>query len=77
MPYMMRQKRRRKRQVKKAPDYGMPKQDVGNIGLYYVAYKLAQKGFRVFPTTRNAKGADMFVIDRKTTRKVHSNPSQD
>jgi len=45
-------------------------QQVGNIGLYYVAYRLTQKGFSVFPTIRNAKGADMYVIDKENSARA-------
>ena len=45
-------------------------QQVGNIGLYYVAFRLTQKGFNVFPTIRNAKGADIYVIDPNDNEKA-------
>lgn len=42
----------------------LSRQQVGNIGLYYVAYRLTREGFKVFPTIRNAKGADIYVLDK-------------
>jgi len=42
----------------------MPKleaQIVGNIGLYYVSYRLSQLGWNVMPTARNAKGIDLIA----------------
>ncbi len=42
----------------------MPKleaQIVGNIGLYYVSYRLSQLGWNVMPTARNAKGGDLIA----------------
>lgn len=44
-------------------------QQKGNIGLYYVAYQLTKRGLDVFPTVRNAKGADMYVIGGKDKRR--------
>jgi hypothetical protein len=31
-------------------------QVVGNIGMYYAAYRLSQQGWNVMPTARNARG---------------------
>ena len=42
----------------------MPKleaQIVGNIGLYYVSYRMSQLGWNVMPTARNAKGIDLIA----------------
>ena len=36
-------------------------QIVGNIGLYYVSYRLSQLGWNVMPTARNAKGIDLIA----------------
>jgi len=38
-------------------------QIVGNIGLYYVSYKLSQLGWNVMPTARNARGIDLVAYD--------------
>lgn len=34
-------------------------QTVGNIGLYFVCYRLSQHGWNVMPTARNARGIDI------------------
>jgi hypothetical protein len=33
-------------------------QVIGNIGMYYAAYRLSQQGWNVMPTARNARGVD-------------------
>jgi len=38
-------------------------QIVGNIGLYYVCYRLSQLGWNVMPTARNARGIDLVAYD--------------
>ena len=38
-------------------------QVVGNIGMYYAAYRLSQQGWNVMPTSRNARGVDLLVYD--------------
>jgi hypothetical protein len=38
-------------------------QIVGNIGMYYAAYRLSQQGWNVMPTARNARGVDLLVYD--------------
>ncbi len=47
-------------------------QTVGNIGLYFVCYRLSQHGWNVMPTARNAKGIDILAYsqDGKRTRTV-------
>jgi hypothetical protein len=39
----------------------MRHQITGNAGLYYVARELSRKGWRVMPTVRNARGADLYA----------------
>src|SRR5829696_9035487 len=34
-------------------------QVVGNVGLFYVCYKLSRLGWNVMPTARNARGVDV------------------
>ena len=41
----------------------LEQQIVGNIGLYYVSYRLSQLGWNVMPTARNAKGIDLVAYD--------------
>ena len=36
-------------------------QIVGNIGLFYVCYRLSRLGWNVMPTTRNARGIDIIA----------------
>ena len=38
-------------------------QVVGNIGMYYAAYRLSLMGWNVMPTSRNAKGIDLLAYD--------------
>ncbi len=42
----------------------IPTQLTANVGLYYVAYELAKRGWNVMPTSRNAKGPDMFIYSQ-------------
>jgi hypothetical protein len=41
----------------------MALQVVGNIGMYYAAYRLSQQGWNVMPTARNARGVDLLAYD--------------
>ena len=34
---------------------------VGNIGMYYAAYRLSQQCWNVMPTARNARGVDLLI----------------
>src|SRR5688572_317518 len=47
-------------------------QTVGNIGLFYVCYRLSRMGWNVMPTARNAKGIDILIYsqDASQTRTV-------
>jgi hypothetical protein len=42
---------------------GSSKQITGNVGLYYVAYRLSQLGWNVMTTSRNASGIDLVCYD--------------
>ena len=42
-------------------------QITGNIGLYYVCYKLSCLGWNVMPTARNARGVDIVAYDQSGT----------
>jgi hypothetical protein len=42
-------------------------QVVGNIGMYYAAYRLSQQGWNVMPTSRNARGVDMLIYGVKAS----------
>lgn len=39
----------------------MRHQLTGNAGLYHVARKLSRRGWHIFPTVRNARGADLYA----------------
>ena len=41
---------------------------VGNVGLYYVCYKLSCLGWNVLPTSRNAKGVDVVIYNQDATK---------
>jgi hypothetical protein len=45
-------------------------QTIGNIGLYYVCYRLSLHGWNVIPTARNAKGVDVLIFSQDAKRKV-------
>jgi hypothetical protein len=39
-------------------------QVVGNVGLYYVCYRLSRLGWNVMPTARNARGIDVVIYSQ-------------
>lgn len=43
-------------------------QIVGNIGLYYVCYRLSRNGWNVMPTARNARGIDILIYNQDATK---------
>ena len=45
-----------------------PPQIVGNIGLYYVCFKLSELGWNAMPTSRNARGIDIICFNMDGTR---------
>ena len=45
-------------------------QRVGNIGLYWVCYRLSLAGWNVMPTARNARGIDIVAYTRDASRAV-------
>lgn len=46
----------------------IPKQIVGNAGLYYICYELSKRGWNVLPTTRNTKGVDIVIYSQNAKR---------
>ena len=38
-------------------------QVVGNVGMYYAAYRLSRMGWNVMPTARNARGVDQLAYN--------------
>ncbi len=53
-------------------DPALTRQTVGNIGLYYVCYRLSRLGWNVMPTARNARGIDVLIYsqDGRRTRTI-------
>jgi len=45
-------------------------QIVGNAGLYYACYKLSILGWNAMPTSRNARGVDVFAYNSDCTKMV-------
>lgn len=43
-------------------------QVVGNVGMYFAAYRLSQMGWNVMPTARNARGIDLLAYDATAGR---------
>ena len=43
-------------------------QVVGNVGLFYVCYRLSRYGWNVMPTARNARGIDIIIYSQDATR---------
>lgn len=41
---------------------------VGNIGLFYVCYRLSRLGWNVMPTARNARGIDVLIYSQDASR---------
>jgi hypothetical protein len=46
----------------------MSKQITGNVGMYYVCFRLSQLGWNVMPTARNARGIDVIAYREETMR---------
>ena len=44
-------------------------QVVGNVGMYYVCYRLSRLGWNVMPTSRNARGVDIVIYSGDARRK--------
>lgn len=40
------------------------RQVTGNVGLYFICYKLSRMGWNVLPTSRNAKGIDILAYGK-------------
>lgn len=45
-------------------------QVTGNVGLYYVCYRLSLLGWNAMPTARNAKGIDILAYNGDFTRTI-------
>lgn len=40
------------------------RQITGNVGLFYICYKLSRRGWNVLPTSRNARGIDILAYGK-------------
>src|SRR5581483_8292611 len=54
--------------VKADEEMSVSQQTTGNIGLFYVCYKLSRLGWNVLPTTRNARGIDVLIYSQHASR---------
>jgi hypothetical protein len=45
-------------------------QVVGNVGLYFVCYRLSRLGWNVLPTSRNARGVDIIAYNQDASRTI-------
>jgi len=45
-------------------------QITGNVGMFYVCYKLSKMGWNVMPTARNTKGIDIIAYNTDMTRMI-------
>jgi hypothetical protein len=50
------------------PSENLAVQVVGNVGLYYVCYRLSRFGWNVMPTARNARGIDILIYSQDASR---------
>lgn len=48
----------------------LPTQIVGNVGLYYVCYRLSLLQWNAMPTARNARGIDILAYSEDGSRKL-------
>lgn len=47
----------------------LEKQVVGNVGLFYICYRLSRLGWNCMPTMRNARGIDVLIYSQDNSRK--------
>lgn len=48
----------------------LSRQVVGNVGLFYVCYRLCRLGWNAMPTSRNARGVDVVIYSQGGVRKI-------
>jgi hypothetical protein len=48
----------------------LEKQVVGNVGLFFVCYRLSCLGWNSLPTVRNARGIDVLIYSQDNKRKL-------
>ena len=53
----------------KSTNQKLPRQIVGNVGLFYVCYKLSVLGWNAMPTSRNAKRVDVMCYSLDGAKK--------
>ncbi len=56
--------------MEKAKTGTITSQVIGNVGLYYVCYRLSCQGWNVMPTARNARGVDVLIYNHDASRKL-------
>ena len=54
----------------KFPRGSVDSQTIGNIGLYYICYRLSLYGWNVMPTARNAKGIDIVAYSQNGQKRI-------
>lgn len=57
-----------KRSVATNRDQTLNAQTIGNVGLYYVCYRLSLSGWNAMPTARNARGVDILAYSQDAAR---------
>jgi hypothetical protein len=48
----------------------MSNQITGNVGLFFVCYRLSQQGWNAIPTSRNARGIDVVAYNAAGTSRL-------
>ena len=54
--------------MKSSQTESLVSQVVGNVGLFYVCYRLSKWGWNVMPTARNARGIDIVIYSQDASR---------
>jgi hypothetical protein len=52
------------------PKARLDNQVVGNVGMFYVCYRLSRLGWNCMPTARNARGIDVLIYNQDNSRKL-------
>jgi hypothetical protein len=61
---------RTRRKSRKRADVRLDNQVVGNVGLFYICYRLSRLGWNCMPTARNARGIDVLIYNQDNSRKL-------
>jgi hypothetical protein len=59
-----------KKTSRKQPTARSDNQVVGNVGLFYVCYRLSRLGWNCMPTARNARGIDVLIYNQDNSCKL-------